>query len=89
MLFLIVKTITTPPHAGSESEEISEKTEPIYLTIDGGRSLSGNGVSRSTIYEGIRNGWFKSIIIKKPGNVSGRRLIHRQSFVEWLESMPE
>lgn len=82
-------TIESPPQAGSEDEATFERTEPLYIPIEGAQSLTGGGVSRSTIYEGIKHGWFKSRLLRKPGNVSGRRLIHRQSFIEWLESMPE
>lgn len=47
------------------------------------------GISRSTIYELLKQGRVKSASLRKPGNISGSRLISAESLDAYIESMIE
>jgi hypothetical protein len=42
------------------------------------------GVGKSTLADWIRQGWIKSHLIRRPGNVSGCRLISTASLKEFI-----
>ncbi len=44
------------------------------------------GLKRGIAYQGIKDGWFKSICLRKPGAKTGVRLVHVQSVRDWLNS---
>lgn len=47
------------------------------------------GISRSGLYEALRDSHVRGKVIRKPGNISGRRLISVESVRLWIESLPE
>ena len=47
------------------------------------------GLSRSAIYQGIDAGRIRSVCIRKPGKLSGKRLIWLPSVLEYIESFTE
>lgn len=42
------------------------------------------GIKRGLAYQGIKEGWFKSVCLRKPGAANGVRLVHVQSVRDWL-----
>lgn len=44
------------------------------------------GIRRTMTYRGLKEGWFKSVLIRQPGNKSGKRLIYVESVRQWLLS---
>jgi len=53
------------------------------------QAMAATGLSRSMVFEGIREGWFKSKLIKRRGATRGVRLINMESLLQWIESQPE
>jgi hypothetical protein len=47
------------------------------------------GLSRSSIYNLIRDGVIKTVVVRRPGNVRGARLICVESLRQYLASCPE
>lgn len=47
------------------------------------------GISRSGLYEALRTNLVRGKVIRKPGNVSGRRVISVESVRLWFDSLPE
>jgi len=47
------------------------------------------GIRRTMAFQGIREGWFKSVLIRKKGNRSGKRLVHIESARAWLHQQME
>lgn len=47
------------------------------------------GLKRGLCYQGIKDGWFKSVCIRKPGAKTGVRLVHLQSVRNWLHAQME
>jgi hypothetical protein len=41
-------------------------------------------IRRTMAFKGIREGWFKSVLLRQKGNKSGKRLVHAESVREWL-----
>ena len=46
------------------------------------------GVSRSTAYNWMNDGLIKSVVVRRPGNVRGTRLISVESLKALIESCP-
>lgn len=44
------------------------------------------GPSRGWFYKGIREGWFKSVLLRQPGAKNGLRLVHVASVRDFLSS---
>lgn len=47
------------------------------------------GIRRTMAFRGIKEGWFKSVLLRQPGNTSGKRLVHVDSVRKWLKSKME
>lgn len=43
------------------------------------------GLSRARLYQGAADGEFRSVSIRKPGQVKGTRLFHLQSILDFIE----
>lgn len=50
---------------------------------------SAFGIRRTMAFRGIREGWFKSVLLRKPGAKSGKRLIFLPSVRAWLMEQME
>lgn len=46
-------------------------------------------IRRTKAFEGIKNGSFKSVLVRRPGNKSGKRLVYTDSVRRWLLSQME
>lgn len=57
---------------------------PEFCEVDTLRKLFG--IRRTMAHQGIREGWFKSVLLRKPGNKSGKRLVYVESVRQWLFS---
>lgn len=44
------------------------------------------GLKRGIAYQGIKEGWFKSVCLRKPGAKTGVRLVHVASVRAWLNA---
>jgi hypothetical protein len=42
-------------------------------------------IGRSSTYEHIKNGDFRSVVLRKPGNIKGKRLVFTPSVDAWFE----
>ena len=69
----------TPPPAG----EIT----PVWLRLPQAEALTG--VSRSMLYEWIKEGRIRSASMRDPGSNRGIRLIESKSLFQLIESMAE
>ena len=59
---------------------------PEFLSIKGAVAFCDNAVSRSLIYQAIQRGELKSINLRKPGTIRGRRIIPVVELRSWLMS---
>lgn len=50
---------------------------------------SAFGIRRTMAFRGIKEKWFKSVLLRQPGNTSGKRLVHVESVRQWLKSQME
>lgn len=46
-------------------------------------------IKRTKAFEGIKEGYFKSVLLRRPGGKSGKRLVHVESVRRWLMSQME
>lgn len=78
-----VHQATTAPIAADESENV----EPEFV----GQSnfTRRTDLGRTTFYMGCRLGWWKSISLRKPGSIKGRRLAHWPSVKAYLHGQAE
>jgi hypothetical protein len=65
----------------------SESIQPAWIRPGNIRKYVDLG--RSTLYEAIRDGRVKSRVMRKPGNISGPRLVYLPSVLALIESSPE
>jgi len=68
-----------PGESGSSGPEFGE-VDLVYKIY---------GLRRTMTFQGIREGWFKSVLLRKPGNRSGKRLVYLPSVKAWLLSQME
>jgi hypothetical protein len=62
-----------------------EAIAPVWLRVS--TAVAASGVSRSRLYEWIRDGRIRSICIRERHQVKGTRLIHAASLWKFLDSM--
>jgi len=53
-----------------------------------GQPCPWSSLSRSTLWNLIQTGAIRSVVLRRPGNLRGARLIHLQSLLDYLESLP-
>jgi hypothetical protein len=73
---------TAPIHEGHLSQGLPE-----FCRIK--TATAHTGLSRSGLYQGMKDGWVRSVSLRKKGQKFAVRLIHLPSLVEHLHSLME
>jgi hypothetical protein len=56
-----------------------------WLTID--QAVELTQISKSSLYKHLRDETFKSVSLRRPGTIRGRRLVSRSSIMAHLEGL--
>lgn len=79
----------------AEIETTNERPRPEFIGLPSKGPCPWTSLGRSTLYRLIspskENGWnppVKSICLRATGTAKGRRLIHYQSLIDYLHSLP-
>ena len=62
---------------------------PVWIRSPKNGNEFYSGFSRAKLYQGAADGDFRSVSIRKPGQVKGTRLFHLQSILAFIEKCEE